>query len=173
MPPPSLPEIVAFLALLATSAALFWRRFGPVLATIRAARPEPGFSLYPIGGRVKDFIFEILLQSKVIRERPLPGLAHAFVFWGFCAFALITLNHFATGIGLPFLSRESWLGAFYFYFAAAFGFAAFFCFAIASLACVVIALKNQRFYQNPGCLTRLLWDRQRLLPDATGPDPHS
>ena len=87
MPPPSLPEIVAFLALLATSAALFWRRFGPVLATIRAARPEPGFSLYPIGGRVKDFIFEVLLQSKVIRERPLPGLAHAFVFWGFLAFA--------------------------------------------------------------------------------------
>ena len=31
-----------------------------------------------------------MLQGKVIRERPLPGLAHAFVFWGFCAFALIT-----------------------------------------------------------------------------------
>ena len=36
-------------------------------------------------------------QAKVIRERPLPGLAHAFVFWGFCAFALVTLNHVAAG----------------------------------------------------------------------------
>ena len=27
-----------------------------------------------------------------------PGLAHAFVFWGFCVFALVTLNHFAAGI---------------------------------------------------------------------------
>ncbi len=61
-----------------------------------------------------------MLQAKVIRQRPLPGLAHAFVFWGFCAFALVTINHFAAGIGAPFLSRESWFGAFYFDLAAAF-----------------------------------------------------
>ncbi|HTB11507.1 MAG TPA: (Fe-S)-binding protein, partial [Bryobacteraceae bacterium] len=80
----------------------------------------PGFSLHPLGKRIWDFFSEVMLQSKVIRQRPLPGIAHAFVFWGFCAFALVTLNHFATGIGFPFLSRDSWFGRIYFYLAAVF-----------------------------------------------------
>ena len=61
-------------------------------------RKTPAFDLFPIGKRVWDFVWEVLFQGKVIRERPLPGLAHAFVFWGFCAFALVTLNHFAIGL---------------------------------------------------------------------------
>ena len=46
------------------------------------------------------------------------GLAHAFVFWGFCAFALITMNHFAAGFGFPLFGRESGFGKFYFGFVA-------------------------------------------------------
>ena len=62
-----------------------------------------------------------MLQGKVIRERPLPGLAHAFVFWGFCAFALITLNHLATGFGLRLAARARRCSALvYFYFVAIF-----------------------------------------------------
>ena len=53
----------------------------------------------------------------MIRERPLPGLAHAFVFWGFLAFALVSLNHFATGVRLGFLPADSYVGRFYFWFA--------------------------------------------------------
>jgi hypothetical protein len=34
-----------------------------------------------------------MLQGKVIEQRPLPGLAHAFVYWGFPTFGLVTLNH--------------------------------------------------------------------------------
>jgi Fe-S oxidoreductase len=120
MTAPSPVEIAIFLVLLAASAYGFWFRFGKVVRTIRAAKPDPGFSLQPIDKRILDFISEVLFQSKVIRQRPLPGIAHAFVFWGFCAFALITLNHFATGVGFPFLSRESWFGRIYFYLAAAF-----------------------------------------------------
>ena len=48
-----------------------------------------------------------MLQGKVIRERPLPGLAHAFVFWGFCAFALITVNHLAAGFRLARFCRRA------------------------------------------------------------------
>src|SRR5215475_11099104 len=59
-----------------------------------------------------------MLQAKVIRERSLPGIAHAFVYWGFCAFALITLNHLAMAFGAGFLSRTSGFGAFYFRFVA-------------------------------------------------------
>ncbi|MSV32503.1 MAG: [Fe-S]-binding protein, partial [Bryobacterales bacterium] len=43
----------------------------------------------------------MLCQAKVIKERPLAGIAHAFLFWGFCAFGLVSLNHFAIGIGFP------------------------------------------------------------------------
>ena len=72
----------------------------------------------PSGQRIRDFVWEVMLQAKVIRERPLPGLAHAFVFWGFCAFALVTLNHFAIGFGIRFLARR--FGRFYFQLAAVF-----------------------------------------------------
>src|SRR5579863_3045773 len=113
-------EITIFLILLAASAGGFVLRFGRVVRKIREAKPDADFKLGSVGKRVWDFTSEVLLQSKVIRERPLPGIAHAFVFWGFCAFALITLNHFATGIDLAFLSRESWFGRFYFDFVAAF-----------------------------------------------------
>src|SRR5690242_66274 len=91
-------EKLLLVALIVASAAMFWRRFGPILKRIRQSRKDPGFSLAPIGKRVWDFFWEVLCQAKVIRERPLPGLAHAFVFWGFCAFALVTLNHVAVGL---------------------------------------------------------------------------
>jgi Fe-S oxidoreductase len=120
MPAPSPVEIVIFLVLLAASAYGFWWRFGKVVRKIQAAKPDPGFSLQPVGRRIWDFFSEVLLQSKVIRQRPLPGIAHAFVFWGFCAFALVTLNHFAIGVGYPFILRDSWFGPLYFFLAGAF-----------------------------------------------------
>src|SRR5487761_1012409 len=114
MPAPPLSEKILLLVLLVAAAYGFWRPFGTVIRKIRAAKPDTDFKLHPIGKRVWDFIWEVMLQAKVIRQRPWPGLAHAFVFWGFCAFALVTLNHIATGFGAPFLSRERGFGAFYF-----------------------------------------------------------
>ncbi len=140
MPAPSPVEIAIFLVLLAASAYGFWWRFGKVVRKIQAAKPDPGFSLQPLGKRVWDFFSEVLLQSKVIEQRPLPGIAHAFVFWGFCAFALVTLNHFATGVGYPFLSRDSWFGRIYFYLAAAFA------------VCVAVSITGlfiRRFFVRP------------------------
>jgi Fe-S oxidoreductase len=136
----SSPEIFLFLALLAASAGGFALRFGRVLRKIREAKPDADFRLSPLGKRVWDFVSEVLLQSKVIRERPAAGLAHALVFWGFCAFALVTLNHFATGIGLPFLSREGWFGKFYFALAALFAIA---------VAVSIFGLFVRRFFVRP------------------------
>ena len=116
----SVIEKLLFAVILIASGALFASRFVPVLKRVFAAKAEPGYKLDPIGRRVWDFISEVLLQSKVIQQRPLPGLAHAFVFWGFCAFALITLNHFAAGFGFPFLNRDGAFSQFYFYLAALF-----------------------------------------------------
>jgi Fe-S oxidoreductase len=129
-----------FLALLAASVCGFAVRFGRVFRKIREAKPDADFQLHPIGKRIWDFVSEVLLQSKVIRERPLAGIAHAFVFWGFCAFALVTLNHFATGVGLPFVSRDGWFGRIYF------GMAALFAVAV---AISILALFIRRFIVRP------------------------
>jgi Fe-S oxidoreductase len=111
-------ERAVLLVLLLASLGLFWWRFQKVLAAVRRARPTPDFDLAPLGPRIKDFLWEVMLQGKVIEQRPLPGLAHAFVYWGFLAFALITLNHLATPFGLKFLSPDSGFGSFYFWFVA-------------------------------------------------------
>ena len=112
-------EVGLLLAGIAASAALFFWRFGSILRIILHSKKDADFSLRPIGRRVWDFVWEVLCQGKVIRQRPLPGLAHAFVFWGFLAFALVSLNHIANGMRLGFLSPESAVGKFYFWFAAA------------------------------------------------------
>ncbi len=104
--------------MIVTSAAIFWRRLSAVLVIVRGSRPTPDFEVAPAGPRLRDFFWEVMAQAKVIRQRPLPGLAHAFVFWGFLAFALITMNHIASGFGFPFLSAESAFGRFYFGFVA-------------------------------------------------------
>jgi Fe-S oxidoreductase len=109
-----------FTVLAVSSALLFWHRFGPILKKILASKKDADFRLSPLSKRIWDFFWEVLFQTKVIRQRPLPGLAHAFVFWGFCAFALVTLNHCAVGLGLGFLDPSGWFGRFYFYFAAVF-----------------------------------------------------
>ncbi|MCU1336377.1 MAG: putative iron-sulfur cluster binding protein [Bryobacterales bacterium] len=112
----SATEKLVFGVLLAASLAGFSMRFIPILRRILSAKPDAAFSLRPIGPRVRELVWEVMLQAKVIRERPLPGIAHAFVFWGFCVFALVTLNHVAIGFGTRFLRPDS----LYFYIAAAF-----------------------------------------------------
>jgi Fe-S oxidoreductase len=123
VPQLSWPESGLFLVLLAASLYGFWLRFGKVWRTVRGSKQDPEFRIQPFGRRLADFTWEVLLQGKVIWQRPLPGLAHALVFWGFCVFALITLNHFAEAARLGFLSRAGFFGAFYYDFAAVFAIA--------------------------------------------------
>jgi Fe-S oxidoreductase len=106
--------------LIAVSAGFFLKRFWPILSRILRARPDPDFSLAPVGRRVWDFFSEVMLQSRVISQRPLPGIAHAFVFWGFCAFALVTVDHLARGFGLAVLDPRGGFGRIYFGLAAVF-----------------------------------------------------
>jgi len=140
----SLPEKIAFLVCLAAALWGFFYRFHKVIVRIRAAKPDADFSLAPIGKRVWDFFWEVMLQAKVIRQRPLPGLAHAIVFWGFCVFGLITLNHFSTGLGLPIL--DNWFGGGYKIFAAWFGL---------FVAISIAALFVRRFFIRPRWLGEL------------------
>lgn len=143
----SLMEKLLLTGLAAVSGALFWSRFGPILHKILRSKTDPGFRLAPVLKRIRDFVSEVLFQSKVIRQRPLPGIAHAFVFWGFCAFALVTLNHCAAGFGAGFLNPAGWFGRIYFYLAAAF-----------AMACGVsiVGLFVRRFFVRPRWLGQKL-----------------
>ena len=133
-------ETAILLVLLAVSGYLFWMRFGKVVNKIFASKPDANFSIHPVGKRTWEFFWEVICQAKVIKERPLPGLAHAFVFWGFCAFGIITINHFAQGLGFPLLHHDSWVGRFVFYLAGAFGVA---------VAVSIIGLFVRRFFVRP------------------------
>ena len=145
----SILEELLFVALAAASAYTFWRRFGPILNKILRSKKDPDFRLFPIGKRVRDFVWEVLCQAKVIRERPLAGVAHALVFWAFCAFALVTLNHCATIFGAGFLDPAGGVGRWYFYFAAVF-----------AVACAagILSLFLRRFLARPKWLGELSWE---------------
>ncbi|MGH9559406.1 MAG: heterodisulfide reductase-related iron-sulfur binding cluster [Bryobacteraceae bacterium] len=140
----SLPERIVFLIAIAASVILFWMRFGKVVSRIRQSKPDADFSLRPVGKRIADFLWEVMLQGKVIRERPLPGIAHALVFWGFCVYALITLNHFSEAFGYPFLNN--WFGGGYAMFARVFG---------ALVAIAIAGLFIRRFFVRPQWLGEL------------------
>src|ERR1017187_8036473 len=107
-------ERAAVVALMLSSLAITWRRVSAVVETIRGARETPGFEIAPLGPRIRRFLWEVVPQGKGSSERPLAGLAHAFVFWGFCAFALVTVNHIASAFGGRFLSPSGAFGRFYF-----------------------------------------------------------
>ncbi|MBV9266728.1 MAG: 4Fe-4S dicluster domain-containing protein [Acidobacteriaceae bacterium] len=134
------------LALILVSVWLFILRFRVVIDRLVHAKRDSDFRIQSIGCRAFRFFSEVLCQTKVIRERPLPGIAHAFVFWAFCAFALVTINHFAEGFGAGFLNYSHGFGAFYFWLA----------FAFALLCAISIAgLAYRRFVVRPRWLEPL------------------
>jgi Fe-S oxidoreductase len=140
MPESSLPQKIVLAVLICLSATGFWLRFRRVVHVISAARPDPGFELGDLIPRLRNSVWEVLLQGKVIEQRPAAGVAHALVFWGFCAFALITINHIATGFGVPFLSRTGGFGRIYFAFVALFA---------AAVAISIVYLAARRFIVRP------------------------
>ena len=77
-----------------------WRRFKIVLKG-RESLPFDQF-----GKRCWRVVREVLFHEKVMGGRFWPGLMHGLVFWGFLVFGLITINHFATGFGVPLLSSS-------------------------------------------------------------------
>ncbi|MGA2153634.1 MAG: (Fe-S)-binding protein [Bryobacteraceae bacterium] len=139
-------ERFILILLAAASAWLFWRRFRTVVQVLRTARATPDYSLAPIGPRVRHFLWEVAAQGKVIGGRPLAGLAHAFVFWGFCAFALVTLNHLAEAFGLRLLAPESGWGRAYLDFVAVWAVA---------VAVAIAGLCVRRFVARPVWLGKL------------------
>jgi Fe-S oxidoreductase len=76
-----------------------------------AAAPNT-FSAENPGFRTSRFIVDVLLQRRTIKERPLAGLMHALVFWGFIAFGGYTLTEFLYGLGLLDVTQSGWFHAY-------------------------------------------------------------
>jgi Fe-S oxidoreductase len=62
--------------------------------------------------RVRRFLLDVVLQRQTIKERPIPGLAHACVFWGFVAFGGYTAAEFLNGLGIADVTGTRWFHAY-------------------------------------------------------------
>src|SRR5512138_3318829 len=89
-------EIWAFRLLFILFVGLFVAQVATRLRLI--LRAKNNFSLADPGGRVARFVSEVIFQSKVIAGRPVAGVAHAFVFWGFVMFGGFTTAKFLQGL---------------------------------------------------------------------------
>ena len=76
-----------------------------------AAAP-PTISIDNIGFRVRRFLIDVVGQRQTIVERPIAGLAHAFVFWGFVAFGGYTTAEFLHGLGIADVTDTGWFHAY-------------------------------------------------------------
>ena len=66
------------------------------------------FNVDRIAVRAGRWLGDVLFQRRTILERPIPGVAHALVFWGFIAFAGYTTVEFLKGLGIVDLTATSW-----------------------------------------------------------------
>ena len=105
-------ERTAFVLLFAASVAYFvrvvYRRFHhPIQRVPPLCWDHPGERLWRV-------FCEVLLQTRVIRERPVTGLLHALVMWGFFVFAWVSAEHLSLGLwGLDGARpSDSWYGVF-------------------------------------------------------------
>jgi len=111
------------------------------------------FSVFPRHGdlpvdhvprRLWRVFVEVLLQYRVVRDRPVVGLLHAFVLWGFLAFAWVSARHMWLGlIGLDHATGErTWYGAFVAFWSVA-------------VLVAMIGLSFRRFVLRPKALGKL------------------
>ncbi len=76
-----------------------------------AAAPN-NFSFENPGFRIGRFLTDVVAQRRTIRERPVAGVAHALVFWGFVAFGLFTATEFLQGLGIADFTQTEWFDAY-------------------------------------------------------------
>jgi Fe-S oxidoreductase len=89
----SLYEQVLVAICLVAAFGLFAEVMNRRIKLILAGKPENRWDDLP--RRMINALINVIGQVKVMRN-PLPGIPHAFVFWGFCVFTLATTNHFVS-----------------------------------------------------------------------------
>jgi Fe-S oxidoreductase len=82
---------------------------GQVATRVRLVAGAPNtFSFDHPRRRIARFALDVLLQVRTIRERPVAGLAHALVFWGFLAFGGYTAAEFLAGLRVLDIATTPW-----------------------------------------------------------------
>jgi Fe-S oxidoreductase/nitrate reductase gamma subunit len=111
---------------------------------LRLGQPEDRFD--NIGLRIRKFLVTVLLQPQLTRK-PLVGSMHLAIFWGFVAFSLATMEHFAGGFvdGFSIFFGMKVGG---YYAALVDGFGVLVLLAVLGFAC-------RRYVQRPDCLRSL------------------
>lgn len=90
----ALPEFVPPIIFTLLVIASVWSFCGTLRQRfLPKTKRSPGLSLDHIKDRLWRVFTEVLLQYRVIRDRPLVGLLHALVMWGFLAFLWVSLEH--------------------------------------------------------------------------------
>jgi Fe-S oxidoreductase len=132
-------EVWLFRLLVVAAIALFARQ---MLTRHRLmARAPGGFDTSDLGARIRTFVSEVVFQSRTIRLRPIAGLAHLGVFWGFCAFAGYTTVEGLRGLGIVDLTGTA---AFHVYRLALVPF------SVAALAGIVLLAIRRGILRPPG-----------------------
>jgi Fe-S oxidoreductase len=91
-------EVWLFRLLVVAAIVLFGRQ---MLTRYKLLARAPGALEAPeLGPRIRTFVSEIVFQSRTIAARPVVGIAHLLVFWGFCAFAGYTAVEALRGLGI-------------------------------------------------------------------------
>jgi Fe-S oxidoreductase len=106
------PTQAVFIAIALSSVWLFFRTVNRRLFSVW---PNHGDLPHDhIAKRLWRVFVEVVLQYRVVRDRPVVGILHAFVLWGFFAFAWVSANHMLLGLrGLDKATGErTWYGAF-------------------------------------------------------------
>lgn len=85
------PHRVAFLALALASAAAAGLGFKRVFDQIRMGAADPSGRWNNLPRRIGYALQTTLLQTRVLRKRPLVGLFHSFIFYGFVYYLLVNL----------------------------------------------------------------------------------
>jgi Fe-S oxidoreductase len=84
-----------------------------VVRRVRLISGAPNtFKLEDPAFHIARFASDVLAQRKTIDERPVPGVAHAFVFWGFVVFSLYTITEFLAGLGIVDLTHTGWFSVY-------------------------------------------------------------
>src|SRR5258706_9960292 len=103
-------QTLAFWILLLAFWGAFAAQVAPRVRLIAGAANT--FSTYQLGFRLRRFLIDVVFQYQTIRERPVPGLAHALVFWGFVAFGGYTSVEFLYGLGIADLTHTGLFGVY-------------------------------------------------------------
>src|SRR5436190_14881718 len=92
---PSIPVYPLIAVPAAAAVYLFWRRLNLHLAVVRSGRPLNRTDR-PVQ-RIWGVMVYVLAQRRLLNDIG-PGLAHAFIFWGFLVLLATTGNYVTNGL---------------------------------------------------------------------------